>query len=102
MTLLTEYDLKISKDVKGVTHKVTKFYSDVVSGSPVAKGIFRDSWELIKNSELSWTIYNPMKYGPVLWNGRIKINGRYYGSTQGWGLEGGDKLLDAFEQELKA
>ena len=68
----------------------------VIDGSPVDKGRFKTSWQLLDYDpkKLTFRLYNPVKYGLALW--------RYEHSSQGWSPAGGDILVHTAEENLVA
>ena len=69
-------------------------YADFKLASPVDTGMFKQSWVLSKKSGqsgLAWTIFNPLEYASILYDGRRKVGGRKYGSDQ-W-PNGGEPMV---------
>lgn len=99
-TLVKEFKVAVESDSKRVAKRVTKFYTDLVSEAPVDTGAFRDAWTIEPLHKMSYVVYNNMNYASILWRGRRKVNGRWYGSEQ-W-KDGGDPLLDTLREDLKS
>lgn len=102
ISLVAEFDAATDTDKKKVATLVVDFYAEVKEGSPRDTGEFNDAWEMIQESEIEWTIKNTQDdYNWVLWRGRRFVNGRWYGSTQGWGQDGGDVIFQKFKERLQ-
>ena len=134
VSLADEFDIEVKKDIDKINSLVIKFHADLKKAAPVATvatsgyngGDFRDSWEMIKHDDLTWTIRNGQDYASILWAGRHagkarrapwKNNDRFsfssggsfsgartfkramYGSTQ-W-PEGGEPMLLKFRYKLE-
>lgn len=77
--------------------------SKLQAGSPRKTGNFLRGWRFSTSidNKGSFHIFNDVSYGWILWRGRRKVNGRWYGSKQGWGLAGGQKVVDEVAEELQ-
>ena len=59
---------------------------------------FRSITAPIKKSKWEWQIQLKAKYSTILWNGRRKVGGRYYGSKKWSG--GGEPMLRKLENDI--
>ena len=80
---------------------VNDLHNEIVDKSPVDKGDLKADWKMkpVGNTGMSYVIRNNMDYASYIWAGRLfhKTLGRWYGSVQGWGLNGGNDVLRKHE-----
>jgi len=76
---------------KALKEVVYGLHSNLIKVAPVLTGHFKLSWKVKELDPQHFIISNNAPYARVLWNGRMKINGRMYGSEQ-WS-KGGDIML---------
>ena len=79
----------------------TELFTQLVRLSPVDTGKFRQNWKLTEISPYVFAISNNTAYGAILWYGRININGKTFGSLQGWGALGGKEFLTRFKRDIR-
>ncbi len=87
----------IEKQISDLVKKTSvELYTELMVGSPKDTGNFVSDWKLTptKPNNMGFLITNNVRYGPILWRGRRKVNGQWYGSLQGWGILGGDEFVN--------
>ena len=104
MTPSEELQATLDKIEKVVDVEFIKFYGALVAATPVDIGHLKGDWFQTK---VKWTnsyyhlVTNNMEYAPSIWAGIRTVNGRSYGSHQGWGQEGGQVFVDKQEKILQ-
>ena len=97
-----------------VTNKINKFknvwlinmvnlQNEIVHDSPVDTGFFKTRWSVkaIDKNRFFFFMENNVEYGAKLWNGFKIINGKSYGSKKGWGLQGGQAVVNKHIRNLE-
>jgi len=102
--------MTINKDIRAIERDLKEGFKDVMKGfkrelismTPVDTGDYQISWEHeLDIRKLTFVSTTDIKYNLVIWRGRKFVNGRWYGSPQGWGLEGGYKFTRMWYDKLK-
>ncbi len=99
-----ELDIIMDKARQVVDTEFTNFYSALIVGTPVDGGLLKGDWFQYKidiGNTYKYVATNNMEYSPIIWAGRQTVNGKAYGSYQGWGLEGGQVFVDRYEKILQ-
>ena len=94
MTLEDELNLKLKQAETIFKEEIESLHLKIIDGSPVDKGHFKTSWQILEFEPSEWTfrMINPVKYGVGLW--------RYGKSKQGWSPRGGDELVMETERRI--
>ena len=94
MTLEDELNLKLKQAETIFKEEIETLHFKIIDGSPVDKGHFKTSWQILEFEPSEWTfrMINPVKYGVGLW--------RYGKSKQGWSPRGGDELVMETERRI--
>ncbi len=106
------YSTQISKGLKFVADEiadtletwVVELYDDIRNGTPVDTRNLQLSWSVNRPVRYHWVIEtndSSDDYAGVIASGRRYVNGKWYGSTQGWGQHGLQHLLNKSELELQ-
>ncbi len=100
----TELSRVTKKVEKAIEDWATETYNDIRNDTPEDTGNLQASWKFRRPSRLNYVMFtdpSSISYADVIANGRRTINGKTYGSTQGWGLHGLWNYLDIKEKELE-
>ena len=107
--ITNEFNLLIDKYKRVFKSRVTSLYNEIVDNSPVDKGRFKQNWEIDELDEDNFSFKasnNTKDYGVILWAGYRVVDGMAYGSIKGWGVTGGEfivqKHLELLSQEFRA
>ncbi len=87
-----------------IQDSMIELYDDIRNETPEDTGNLQLSWSYNRPTRYHWTIETNSSsddYASVIWAGRRNINGKWYGSTQGWGAKGGQYLLDQHMLKLQ-
>jgi hypothetical protein len=99
MTILDDIQSIRQDTILTFSSVTTELRNELYNRTPIDTHELQESWTFETN-ELQWFASTNVRHNFVIWRGRKQINGRWYGSLQGWGLLGGHELLRKYDGRL--
>ncbi len=104
MIIRKELNKVLKKTEKVIEEWVEETYDIIRNDTPEDTGNLQASWKMRRPSRLNYIVFTDRSskdYADVIAAGRRIVNGKVYGSLQGWGKEGLWHLLEIRQKILE-